>query len=182
MAIAIRDSAIVTSLRQLPFVPPPAWLANLGLLFNASVVDNAGSLYRFGVLPSSVRLRDVMIKNDAAIGGLWQLGVYNNEQTSCTTVTGGVTSVTPPGQVPTVWSNLIFGSSITIPATQLTWRSIYTPQVLNNGTYTVANEGLRVWELLGLDKDPFYDFLLVLTCAVSPTASGNIALQWDTVR
>ena len=48
--------------------------------------------------------------------------------------------------------------------------------------FTASNVGLRVWELLGLDKDPFYEFHLVLTSTTAPTAVGQISLQFTWVR
>jgi hypothetical protein len=41
---------------------------------------------------------------------------------------------------------------------------------------------LRVWELLGMQQDPFYEFILALTASTAPTANGVIALQYTWVR
>lgn len=147
----------------------------------AGSTDNIGSTYRFGFLPSGVRLQDIQIKNDATTAGVWQLGVYCNTQQGCTSFTGGVKTVAAPGAVPVANANLIFGAGISTAAAKVIWTSIYTPTILA-GAYTAGNEPLRVWELLGLDGDPFVEFHLVLTATTAPTANGNIALQYSWIR
>lgn len=147
----------------------------------AGATDSIGSTYRFGFLPSGVRVQDIQLMNDATTAGTWQLGVYDNDQQACTTVTGGVTSVAAAGAVPVANANVIFGTGISTAAANLQWKSVYAPTVLA-GANAAINAGKRVWELLGLDKDPFYEFHLVLTATVAPTAAGNITLQTSWIR
>jgi hypothetical protein len=144
--------------------------------------DNIGSTYRFGFIPSGVRIEDIQIMNDATTAGVWDVGVYNNTQQPCTSVTGGVTTVTAAGAVPATDAQEIFNDAgVSTAAAQPTWASIYRPSILGAGALA-ANATLRVWELLGFDKDPFYEFHLVLTATTAPTANGNITIQWAWIR
>jgi hypothetical protein len=147
----------------------------------AGSTDNIGSTYRFGFLPSGVRVQDIQIQNDATTAGVWQLGVYCNTQQACVTFTGGVKTTAVPGAVPVANANLIFGTGISTAAAQSTWMSVLSPTILA-AAYTAGNNPLRVWELLGLDADPFYEFHVVLTSTTAPTANGNIAIQYSWIR
>lgn len=138
--------------------------------------DSIGSTYRMCFLPSGVRIEDIQLQNDATTAGIWQLGVYGNDQQVCKTVTGGVTTTAAVGAVPVTNANLIFGTGISTAAANTTWKSVYAPTILA-AAQTASNTRLRVWELLGLDADPFYEFHLVLTATTAPTANGKIALQ-----
>lgn len=147
----------------------------------AAATDSIGSTYRLGFLPSGVRVQDIQMVNDATTTGVWQLGVYCNTQQPCTTFTGGVKTVAQPAAVPVTNANLILGAGISTATANTTFKSIYTPTILS-GAYTALNNTLRVWELLGLDSDPFYEFHLVLTATTAPTGAGNISLQCSWVR
>jgi hypothetical protein len=147
----------------------------------AAATDSIGSTYRFGFIPSGVRIQDIQLVTDATTAGVWQLGVYCNTQQGGVFTTGGVPATAQAGAVPVANANLIFGTGISTAAAQTTMKSVYTPTILT-AAYTAANNILRVWELLGLSVDPFYEFHLVLTSTTAPTAAGNITLQWSWVR
>lgn len=186
MAVVNRLGVLVSNFDAQPRIISSGFIAGandtVGVGTVASVAtDNIGSTYRFGWIPSGVRIEDIQIQNDATTAGVWQLGVYNNTQQACTTVTSGATTVTAAGAVPVTNANVIFGTGISTAAAQTSWKSIYIPTILA-AAYTASNVGLRVWELLGLDKDPFYEFHLVLTSTTAPTAVGQISLQFTWVR
>ena len=147
----------------------------------AAATDSIGSTYRYAFCPSGVRVEDIQIQNDATTAGVWQLGVYANDQQPCRTVTAGVVSTAAPGALVVANSNLIFAVGVSTAAAQLTWKSIYAPTVLA-GANGAINVNKRVWELLNLDLDPFYEFHMVLTATTAPTAAGNITLQLTWVR
>lgn len=147
----------------------------------AAATDNIGSTYRLGFISSGVRVQDIQILNDLTTTGVWQLGVYCNTQQACVSFTGGVRTIAQPGAVPIANANLIFGAGISTAAAQTTWKSIYAPTILA-AAITASNTRLRVWELLGFDVDPFYDFHVVLTATTAPTAAGNIAIQYSWIR
>ncbi|HUP06847.1 MAG TPA: hypothetical protein VMU47_06840 [Caldimonas sp.] len=143
--------------------------------------DSIGSTYRFGFLSSGVRVQDIQLMNDATTAGVWQCGVYNNDQQACTTVTAGVSTTTAAGAVSVTNANVIFGTGISTAVANTVYKSIYAPTVLN-GANAAINANKRVWELLNLDSDPEYVFHLVLTATTAPTANGNITLQYSFVR
>lgn len=45
----------------------------------AAATDSIASTYRYGFLPSGVRVQDVQLINDATTAGVWKLGVYLND-------------------------------------------------------------------------------------------------------
>lgn len=187
MAVVNTKSVLVTNYDAQPKVLSSGFLSGGSDTIEISSVtsvatDNIGSTYRFGFISSGVRVQDIQIMNDATTAGIWDVGVYGNTQQPCTTVTGGVTTTTVPGAVPATDAQEIFNDAgISTAAAQATWASIYRPSILGAG-FLAANCTLRVWELLGLDKDPFYLFHLVLTATTAPTAVGVITLQWSWVR
>lgn len=143
--------------------------------------DSIGSTYRMGFVPSGVRIEDIQLMNDATTAGVWQLGVYGNDQQPCVTFTAGVKTTAAVSAVPVANANLIFGAAVSTAAANTIWKSVYSPTILAAGQ-TASNTRLRVWELLGLDADPEYMFHLVMTATTAPTANGKIALQLSWCR
>lgn len=186
MAIVNTKGALISNYDAQPRILSSGYQAGGSDTVTVGVVaavstDNIGSTYRFGFLPSGVRLQDVQLKNDATTAGVWQLGVYCNTQQGCVSFTAGVKTTAVAGAVPIANANLIFGTGISTAAANTVWKSVYTPTILN-AAYTAGNEPLRVWELLGFDADPFVEFHMVLTSTTAPTANGNIALQYGWIR
>lgn len=187
MAVVNRLSTNVSNYDAQPRVLTSGYIAGANDTICVATVaavstDSIGSTYRFGFVPSGVRVQDIQMCTDGTTAGVWDMGVYNNDQQSCTSVTGGVTSVTAPAAVPATDAQEIFNDNgVSTASAQATWSSQYRPSILGAG-FLAANSLLRVWELLGFDKDPFYEFHLVLTATTAPTAAGNISLQWSWVR
>lgn len=94
--------------------------------------------------------------------------------------TGGATIV-PASTLVIASAVSIFGSGISTAAAKTVWTSVYTPKVTTI-TASASNVALRVWELLGMQQDPYYEFIIALTSTTAPTANGNIALQYTWVR
>ncbi len=147
----------------------------------AAATDSIGSTYKYMFVPSGVRIQDIQLMNDATTAGVWKLGVYTNDQQPCTTVTGGTKAVAAPAALVVASSDQIFGTGISTAAANTVWKSVYAPTVLN-GSNAATNANKRVWELLNLDLDPFYEFILTLTATTAPTAVGTITLQMSWVR
>lgn len=95
--------------------------------------------------------------------------------------TTGNAIIAAPGSIPVPNAQLVLGTGISTAAAKSIWTSVYTPTV-GAVTYTVANESLRVWELLGFAQDPEYMFHLALTATTAPTANGTIGLQYGWIR
>jgi hypothetical protein len=235
MALVTRLSTNVSNYDAQPRVLTSGYLAGANdTICTASVAavstDSIGSIYKFGFLPSGVRIEDILMQNDATTAGVWSLGVYTNDLQalnvaaptsgggqaaystwSSTTAyvtgnvviyngviytasagstgsappsgnwtTGGATTV-PPSTLVIASAVSILGSAISTAAAKTVWTPVYTPTVTTI-TQTASNTQLRIWELLGMQQDPFYEFLVALTATTAPTANGNIALQWEWVR
>lgn len=186
MAIVNTLSTTVANYNAQPRVLTSGYLAGSADTICTAVVaavstDSIASTYRLGFIPSGVLIEDIKLMNDATTAGVWQLGVYNNTQQGSSTVTAGVVTVAAAGAVPVTNANLIFGTGISTATANTVWKSIYAPTILA-ATITASNAGLRIWELLGLDADPFIEFHLVLTATTAPTANGKIAVQYSWVR
>src|ERR1700730_16447388 len=187
MAVVNSKSVVISNYDAQPRILTSGFIAGANDTVTVSSVttvatDNIGSTYRFCFIPSGVRIEDIQIMNDATTAGVWDVGVYNNTQQPCTSVTAGVTTVTAAAAVPATDAQEIFNDAgVSTAAVQATWASIYRPSILGAGALA-ANALLRVWELLGFDKDPFYEFHLVLTSTTAPTAVGNITIQWAWTR
>jgi hypothetical protein len=230
MAVVTRLSTLVSNYEAQPRVLSSGYLAGGNDTITVGTVgavstDSIASVYKFGFVPSGVRVQDIQLMNDATTAGVWKLGVYTNDLQSlnmggpgysvqtwnsttayvpgnvvqynnviyyCTTgntnsappsgnwTTGG--SVTAaPGVVPIPNADQIFGTGISTAAANTTWKSVYTPLIGAVGA-SASNASLRVWELLGMVQDPFYEFLLTATATTAPTANGNITLQYSWVR
>lgn len=186
MAVVNTLSTMISNYDANPRVLTSGFLAGGGdsitvATVGAGATDSIGSTYRFGFISSGVRVQDIQLMNDATTAGIWQVGIYDNDTQACTTVTGGVQTTAAVSVVPVANANLIFGVGVSTAAANLQWKSVYAPTVLA-GANAATNAQKRVWELLGLDKDPFYMFHLVLTATTAPTSAGNISLQYSWVR
>lgn len=118
--------------------------------------DSIGSTYRLIRIPSNARIGSILIANDAMTAGAGSLGLYD-----IAAVGGAVVSVA------------LFGTGISL-ASAVAYTNQYLPDI--------ALCEKRVWELLGLAKDPgkAYDITLTLTTAV--TAAGTLSARADFVQ
>lgn len=107
-------------------------------------------------------------------------GSTNSQPPSGNWTTGGA-QIVPPGTLVIASAVSILGSGISTAAANTTWKSVYSPAI-TSGAVAAANANLRLWELLGMAQDPFYEFDLALTATTAPTANGTIALQFSWVR
>lgn len=230
MAVVTRLSTTVSNYEASPRVLTSGYLAGANdtvcvATVGAVSTDSIASVYKFGFIPSGIRVQDVELMNDATTAGVWNLGVICNDnqalnmggpgysvQTWSSTVayvignvvqyngiiyycsTGNTNSVPPsgnwttggsvvaqPGSVPIPNAGQILGSAISTVAANTVWKSVFTPSIGAIGA-SASNVNLRIWELLGMVQDPFYEFLVTLTSTTAPTANGNISLQYTWVR
>ena len=107
MALVTRQSTAVSNYAASPRILTSGYLvgANDTIATNAVgavSTDSIGSIYQFGFLPSGVRIEDILLQNDATTAGVWQIGIYlNNNQ--------GLNVAAPSGPLGTiqVWSSLV---------------------------------------------------------------------------
>jgi hypothetical protein len=108
MALVTRLSTIVSNYEAQPRVITSGYLAGandtIGVGTIATVAtDSIGSIYRFGFIPSGIRIEDLQMQNDATTAGVWQIGVYlnDNQNLNCANYLNTWNAVTAyvPGQV-----------------------------------------------------------------------------------
>src|SRR5271154_548987 len=106
MALVTRLSSNVSNYDAQPRILTSGYIAGANdTICTASVAavstDSIGSIYRFGFLPSGVRIIDVQMQNDATTAGVWQMGIYLND-------TQGLNVLAPSGPLGTIqaWSSL----------------------------------------------------------------------------
>lgn len=84
MALVTRLSTIVSNYEAQPRILTSGYLAGANDTICVGSVttvatDSIGSIYRFGFIPSGVRIEDILMQNDATTAGVWQMGVYLND-------------------------------------------------------------------------------------------------------
>jgi hypothetical protein len=87
MAVVTRLSAIVSNYEAQPRVLTSGYIAGANDTIGCGIVaaqstDSIGSVYKFGFLPSGVRIEDIQLMNDATTAGVWQLGIILNDNQS----------------------------------------------------------------------------------------------------
>lgn len=140
-----------------------------------SANDIAGTVYRFFRLPSSAIVTELQIMNDPnPTGSLYKLGILaiNN---------GGIVT---PG------SDSILLPSLSLDTARSGWANLFIPATAS-GPVSIGNVGKRLWELLGLPRDPannpsqnnqdlFYD--VALTCVSPGSVGGYVAVRMEYSR
>ncbi len=115
-----------------------------------ATADSIGSTYRLVRVKSSCRVCSLFVVNDALTSSAFNIGLY---------VPNGGAAV----------NATLFGSAVSLASAG---RS-----ELLTGAITAANIEKRIWELLGLSKDPYTDYDLVFTTTTAATAAGNLAIR-----
>lgn len=85
MAVVNTKGTLIQNYDAVPRILSSGYLAGANDTVGVSTVaaastDSIASTYRFGFIPSGVRVEDIQIMNDATTAGVWQLGVYCNTQ------------------------------------------------------------------------------------------------------
>src|SRR5271170_511637 len=84
MAVVTRLSTTVSNYEASPRVLTSGYIAGGNDTICTSYVgavstDSIASVYKFGFLPSGVRIEDILLQNDATTAGVWKMGVYTND-------------------------------------------------------------------------------------------------------
>jgi hypothetical protein len=131
MAVVNTKSTIILNRDAFPPVLSSGYQAGGGDTISVATVtstatDGIGSTYRFGFVPSGARIQDIEIQNDSTTAGVWQLGVYLNDQQSLNLGSG------PAPLVPT-WS----ATTAYVPGNLV----LYTPTGLTGPLVYYCNTG-----------------------------------------
>lgn len=155
-AVTVKSTAITNADQLFPKVPSASYLGK-GTLYSAvgtlevGASDSAGSVYRLARIPSGARLHELKLLTDAITGFTSaSVGIYAPQDQS--------------GNAGAVVSSTLFGSGIDVSVQQTEPYDV----IFNN--LGIENVEKRVWELVGLTRDPqvFYDLAVV-----SVTQSGG---------
>jgi hypothetical protein len=84
MAVVNTKSTIINNYEAQPRVLSSGYVAGGSDTITVATVaaaatDSIASTYRYGFLPSGVRVQDIQLMNDATTAGVWKLGVYLND-------------------------------------------------------------------------------------------------------
>ena len=84
MALVTRLSTTVSNYEAQPRILTSGYISGSNDTVCVATVaavstDSIGSIYRFGFLPSGVRVQDIQLQNDATTAGVWTAGIYLND-------------------------------------------------------------------------------------------------------
>jgi hypothetical protein len=85
-------------------------------------------------------------------------------------------------RIPITDATSIFCPSFSLDTERLIWTPIYAPRRSGSAATSKAHLLLRVWELLGLTKDPSEIYELVVTALNPGARSGYLLLRMSYVR
>jgi hypothetical protein len=167
-------STSVTNYEANPRVLTSGYIAGGGDTIGCAVVtsgasDSNTSTYRFGFIPSGVRVSELQLINTVAntSGTDYDVGLL------FATADGGGSIATGAEE--------IFAQSISMVTTRLVMTDILAPSILDAGPLA-TNLTLRVWELLSLAADPFKEYHLTITANTVGSVGTAMGLQWAWVR
>lgn len=159
MAVVTVSSTPVANADAKPVVKNSAKIAEGSLLNSVGSValangDSIGSVYRMVRIRSGCRVDSITMLNDAITSGAADIGLYNTQ------ANGGA-----------VVSQQFFAAAASIATA-----SGGAP-VGNLNLMKAAQATLRVWEILGLARDPGIEYDVALTLTAATTAAGSVALK-----
>ena len=108
MPVVTRQGSLVTNYNAQPRILSSGYQAGANDTVSVGTVaavstDSIASVYKFGYIPSGVRMEDVQLMNDATTAGIWNLGLYTNDQQSLnlglSLATWNATTAYVPGNV-----------------------------------------------------------------------------------
>jgi len=85
MAVVTRQGTLITNYNAQPRILSSGYQAGANDTVSVGTVvtvatDSIASVYKYGYLPSGVRIQDIQLLNDATTAGVWKLGLYTNDQ------------------------------------------------------------------------------------------------------
>ncbi len=84
MAVVTRLGTLVSNYEAVPRILSNGYLAGANDTVAVATVgavstDSIASVYKFGFIPSGVRIEDIQMQNDATTAGVWNLGIILND-------------------------------------------------------------------------------------------------------
>lgn len=175
-------SGAITNLNAIPAVAnvsgegAPGYLESVSGYCVPVAADAAGSTYRFVRLQSNVKVKQVLLANEAQGAGKIQLGLYYSNATN---------DGTTPSNQGALITNCVdfFASDI-----DLTSAIAQTDETFQNETganaYKLANNNQPLWQAAGLSTDPggFIDVVGTVHTTAITTGTGKVLVTVNFVR
>lgn len=84
MAVVTRLSTAVSNYDAQPRILTSGYLVGASDTVGTSTIttvatDSIASTYKYGFIPSGIRIEDIQLMNDATTAGVWKLGLYTND-------------------------------------------------------------------------------------------------------
>lgn len=171
MAVENLKSTAVTNLDTIPRVPntagvgAPVALKTVNDYVTISASASTTSTYQMVRIPSTAKVKNVMIESEAQGAGKVDVGLYYSSAT---------TDSTAPANQGTVIDQDFFASDVDLA-------SLVTPTNITNEstTYTLAKRNQPIWQAVGLSSDPggMFDVVLTVHTTAITTGTGKTGLQ-----
>lgn len=174
MSVEALKSASITNLDATPVVANTSGRgASAAQLVQSEYVTvsaaaSVGSTYQLIRVPTTVKLKELILESEAMGAGAINLSVYYSDST-----TDGTAPANQGLIVPTT-GNQFFASDINLASAQ------NNVQVMNqSGNNGLANRNLPFWQALGLTKDPggFLDIVAVVHTTAITTGAAKLGLR-----
>lgn len=159
MAVADTKSTAVSNadINQ-PRVQTQSWIEKANIFAGVATVevaaaDDDGSVYRMLRVPSGCRIHKLEILSDAIAGGTaFDVGVYADHD-------GDVVDAD------------LFAANVDLSAGNT------QPIDVTFHTLDISKIEQRLWELLGLEKDPFVNYVICLTGDTVGSGAGTVSMR-----
>lgn len=173
--------AIITALDAAtsPFIvfPPTAGEGGPGELnhkqdwYTIPASSAAGDLYRLVRIPSSAKVKRVMLESEAQGAGKFNVSVYYSDSK-----TDG-TQVANQGLIVPTTGNQFFASDVDCTS------AVRSDVTNESGNYTLDKRNQPLWKALGLTSDPggFFDLVAVVHTTAVTTGTGKLGIECDYV-
>lgn len=129
-----------------------------------AAADDDTSVYRMFQVPSNAIIFKIDVKNDAITAGTsYDFGVYNIPPRNGSTAVGAVVDADA------------FASAVDMSSARV------APLDIVNEALNIDKAEKRLWEILGLSRDPGIEYDLAFTANTAGTAAGTISawLYWS---
>jgi hypothetical protein len=167
MAVAnTKSTAITNGDARNPRVIGSGYIQGAGIegavgTVEVAAADDNDSVYRFVRVPSGCRIHKVAVMSDAITAGtVFHVGLYKTAENGGAVVDADFFA-----------ASLDLSNGNTVPV-----------EVTFGNVLDIDDIEKRLWEVLGLDADPFTEYDICLTGATVGTGAGTISLRAEWVK
>jgi len=174
MSVEALKSTSITNLDASPIIANTTGEGAAGIQYvqseyvTVSASASVGSTYRMIRVPTTVKLKELILESEAMGAGAINLSVYYSDST-----TDG-TAVANQGVIVPTTGDQFFASDVNLASAQ------NNVQVMNeSGNNPVSNRNVPFWSALGLTADPggFFDIVAVVHTTAITTGAAKLGLR-----